>query len=101
MVMVTFKPVRGVAAEACADTAQIIFIYKWFLCHAVNGTEKIVHTLPAPVAADFIIPLLSERRKAAAVRSYDDISVSSHQLEVPSVGKKLADGALRAALAVK
>ena len=85
--------------ETGPDTTQSIFVDKrQIIGSIVHGGEIVAHTETGPVARDFFIPFRSEARQTAAIGSNDDVVVSSHYLEIPTVAPKLTHGTLRSAL---
>ena len=85
--------------ETGPDTAQSVFVDKRQIIGCiVHGGEIVAHTETGPVARDFFIPFRSEARQTAAIGSNDDVVVSSHYLEIPTVAPKLTHGTLRSAL---
>ena len=99
--VVASQPVNGVSAEACAYGSSSIFIDKWFVAHVVDCRQVVAHALPTVVARDGIVPLLPEAWQSAPIWSNDNVSFCCHELEVPTVRKKLAHGALWSALAIE
>src|SRR5690606_17057573 len=63
--------------------------------------QIIFHGLASPVLANGIIPLLPKSGQPPSVGGYNDIVISSHQLKIPSIRKKLAYRTLRATLAIQ
>ena len=55
--------------------------------------------LPRVVAADLLVPRLTEAGDAVAIWSDDDIALLSHEAHIPAVGEELTDGALWTTLA--
>ena len=100
LVVVPGQVIDAVAAEAGPDAAEAVAVHIRFLAYVVDGTQVILHALPAVVAADFLQPLHAEARQAAAVGGDDDVAVGGHDLQVPAVAPELADGALRPAFAI-
>src|SRR2546421_115267 len=77
----------------------------FFIRDDENGSIPVFHKVDwrelSVVIRSCRIPYFSERWKSSPVRCNNDITIRSHQLEVPSVRPELADGALRSALAIK
>ena len=100
-VVMSRKPVDGESSEAGTYAAQTFLIHERLFSHFIDCSEVVFHALAAIVATDGFVPFVTESRKAATVRGYNDIIVGSHDLEVPAVTPELADGALWATFAEK
>ena len=95
LVMMSGEPVNGETTEAGTYTTETVFVYKRFFSHLVDSCKIILHTLTTVITTDGFIPFHSKARKSAAVGSYDDIVVGSHNLEIPAIAPELTYGALR------
>ena len=90
LVVMTGKIVNREATERSAHATQTVFIdIRQVGCCVVNGAEIVVHALACPVATDLLVPLRTEAGKATTVRCYDDIAVSGHDGEVPTIAPEL------------
>ena len=98
--VVAGEPVNGISAETRADSAQTGGIHVRFFRRVVRRVQQILHGAAAPVATDSIVPVLPGARHPPAAGRYDDVAGGGHQLHIPAIGKKLAEGRLRASLAV-
>ena len=99
--MMTGEPIDAEAAVTGSYTAQSVFIHVRLFRHIIDGREVIFHVLTTIVAADFVVPFTAEAGHAPAVRCHNDVVVSGHHLEIPTVGEELAHRGLRTTLTVE
>ena len=100
LVVVACEVVDAEASKRCTYGCKSVFINEGqILSSIVDGREVVVHALSAPVTRDFLKPLLSEAWQTTTVRSHDNITVGSHDEEIPAVAPELGDRALRTSLA--
>ena len=53
--------------------------------HAIGRRQDVLHRLPAPVAGNLIVPLATKTGKASPVRRDNDVTLSRHQVKIPTV----------------
>ena len=89
----------GVAAVAGPDAAEALAIDPRLLLQLIDCGEVVLDILPRVVAADLLVPCLTEAGDAVSIGSDDDIALLSHEAHIPAVREELTDGALWATLA--
>ena len=99
LIVIACQPINGEASEGSTYATQVVGIDVRLFGHCINGSEVVLHALTHIVATDFFVPLVAKSRQTTTVRSYDDIVVGSHHLEVPAIAPELANRALRTAFA--
>ena len=98
LIVVACKIIYRESSEACAYASKSVLINIRERASIIDSREIVVDTLTGPVARNLFTPFATEARKTATVWSYDYITISSHNLEVPTVRPELAYWALRTTL---
>ena len=99
--VVAGEPVDGEAAVACAGGAYAGVVDVGLGLEVVDSGEVVLHVLAGIILGNLRVPLCAEAGKAATVGGDDYVAVGAHKGEVPAIAPELADGLLRAALAVE
>ena len=99
LVVVAGQPIYGESSEAGTHASQTVFVYVGFLADVINSGQLVTHALASIITADLFQPFHAESRKTATVRSYDDVVIGGHYLEIPTIAPELADRTLWASFA--
>ena len=90
LVVMTCEVIDGEAAKAGTHGTHAVAVYvRQVVGCVVDGREIVVHALSGPVAAYLLVPLAAESGQTTAVRRHDDITVGSHDGEVPAIAPEL------------
>ncbi|OPZ94715.1 MAG: hypothetical protein BWY72_02300 [Bacteroidetes bacterium ADurb.Bin416] len=92
----TGQPIHREAPVGSTDTAQPVFIYIRLSSQRINGRQVILHVLTVVITADLLFPGLAQTRGTTSVGDNDDVTLGGHETQVPAIGPKLTDIALRA-----